>query len=166
MRRCSVAISPKVIAGLLGSLLLAILTSPLIAQPAETTTAPNILGYDKAHEITLNGTVQEVVTKHVAGTPGGLNVIVKGAEGSTDVHLGPYMTKETQEALKSGTPVQVVGAIERFHGRETLLARQLIFGGRMVTVRNEHGGLVTVHSPNAHRDKKKSDDAEGKGGAR
>jgi len=35
-----------------------------------------------------------------------------------------------------------------------------------VTVRNEHGALVTVHSPNAHRDKKKSDDAEGKGGAR
>lgn len=147
-RRGSVCLDLR-IAGPGLCLLCAILTIPLIAQPAETHSPQTILGYDKAHEITLNGIVQETFTRHEADSPAGLHVVVNGPQGLVDAHLGPYMTKQTQEALKSGTPVQIVGAIERYHGKETLLARRLIFGGRLITVRNDRGFLNREQNGNS-----------------
>ena len=136
-------------AGLLAGLLLAILAVPLGAQLAPETRATRAVGpvYDAAHEITLNGTIQEVVTKRVAGSPVGMHLLVAGPEGVVDAHVGPYLTKDTQEALHAGLPVQIVGAVEQLHGKSILLARQLIFGGRTVTVRNENGFLVRAHGP-------------------
>jgi hypothetical protein len=136
-------------AGLLAGLLLAILAVPLGAQLAPETRATRAVGpvYDAAHEITLNGTIQEVVTKRVAGSPVGMHLLVAGPEGVVDAHVGPYLTKDTQDALHAGLPVQIVGAVEQLHGKSILLARQLIFGGRTVTVRNENGFLVRAHGP-------------------
>jgi hypothetical protein len=136
-------------AGLLAGLLLAILAVPLGAQLAPETRATRAVGpvYDAAHEITLNGTIQEVVTKRVAGSPVGMHLLVAGPEGVVDAHVGPYLTKDTQEALHAGLPVQIVGAVEQLQGKSILLARQLIFGGRTVTVRNENGFLVRAHGP-------------------
>jgi hypothetical protein len=140
-------------AGLLAGLLLAILAVPLGAQLAPETRATRAVGpvYDAAHEITLNGTIQEVVTKRVAGSPVGMHLLVAGPEGVVDAHVGPYLTKDTQEALHAGLPVQIVGAVEQLHGKSILLARQLIFGGRTVTVRSENGFLMRAHaSRSAH----------------
>ncbi len=137
-------------AGLLaGLLLLAILAVPLGAQLAPETRATRAVGpvYDAAHEITLNGTIQEVVTKRVAGSPVGMHLLVAGPEGVVDAHVGPYLTKDTQEALHAGLPLQIVGAVEQLHGKSILLARQLIFAGRTVTVRNENGFLVRARGP-------------------
>jgi xanthosine utilization system XapX-like protein len=142
----------RTIAGLLTGLLFAILAIPLAA-----TTAPESRGrgfgpaYDAAHETTLNGTIQEVVTKRVAGSPVGMHLLVAGPEGVVDAHVGPYLTKDTQEALHAGLPVQIVGAVEQLQGKSILLARQLIFGGRTVTVRSENGFLMRAHaSRSAH----------------
>jgi len=134
----------RLIARLLAGLLFAILAVPLGAQPPAR-------GYDKAHEITLNGIVSELVTNSASGSPAGLHVFVNGPEGTVDAHLGPYMTKQTQEALKAGTPVQIVGAFEKVHGKQYLLARQLIFEGRMVTVRNLSGFLKQGQTERASR---------------
>ena len=129
------------------SLFFAIFTIHPSAQTAAAP-APHLptLGYDKAHEITLNGTVQEVVSKRIAGSPIGMHLLVTGPQGLVDAHLGPYLTKDTQEALHTGEPVQIVGAMEKLHGTSYLLARQLIFGGRLVTVRSERGFLLRAHS--------------------
>jgi len=140
-------------AGLLAGLLLAILAVPLGAQLAPETRATRAVGpvYDAAHEITLNGTIKEVVTKRVAGSPVGMHLLVAGPEGVVDAHVGPYLTKDTQEALHAGLPVQIVGAVEQLQGKSILLARQLIFGGRTVTVRSENGFLMRAHaSRSAH----------------
>jgi hypothetical protein len=99
-------------------------------------------GYDKMHEITLAGTIEEVVFHAAAGSPAGMHLLVAGSQGTADVHLGPYMTKETQEALHSGTPVQIVGAMETIRGKSYLLARLLTFDGRTITVRSKNGFLV------------------------
>ena len=150
MRRNRSTKPTQLTAGLLaGLLLLAILAVPLGAQLAPETRATRAVGpvYDAAHEITLNGTIQEVVTKRTAGSPVGMHLLVAGPEGVVDAHVGPYLTKDTQEALHAGLPVQIVGAVEQLHGKSILLARQLIFGGRTVTVRNENGFLVRARGP-------------------
>jgi hypothetical protein len=143
------------IAGLLTSLLFAIVPIQPTAQTAADSRVqrPLSFGYDKAHEITVNGTVQEVVTKRTAGSPVGMHLLVAGPEGVVDAHVGPYMTKDTQEALHAGLPVQIVGAMEEAHGKHYLLARQLIFGGRTVTVRNENGFLARSRGARATHSK-------------
>lgn len=150
MRRTCLKKPVRMLAGLLTGLLFAII--PL--QPSAQTVAvqhPSSFGYDKAHEITVNGTVQEVITKRVPGSPIGMHLLVAGQDGVVDAHVGPYLSKDVQEALHMGLPVQIVGANEEVHGKQCLLARQLIFGGRMVTVRNENGLLVRVRGPRAAR---------------
>jgi hypothetical protein len=144
-------------------LLLTILSAPLHGQPADESRPT--FGYDKAHEITLTATLEQVVTQHVPGTPAGLHLLVATSDGSTDVHIGPYMTKETVDALHAGTPVQITGAMAKLNGRSYLLARQMVFGGRMVKVRTENGFLFAGGNPHKGHSAKSASHLEGNGGA-
>lgn len=132
------------LAGLLPGVLMACLAIPASAQSAaEANPARGFMqSYDAAHELTVTGTVQEVVTKHAVGSPAGMHLIVSGSQGTVDAHVGPFLSKDVKEALHTGLPIQIVGAMETLHGKQFLLARQLIFGGRMVTVRSKNGFLV------------------------
>ena len=125
-------------------LLLAVLNIEASAQTASRYAVHG--GYDATHEVRLNGTIQGVISQRTSGHPVGLHLLVASPQGVLDAHLGPYLTKETQEALRSGQAVQVVGAMEKIHSTNYLLVRQLIFGGRMVTVRSERGFLLRAHS--------------------
>src|ERR1700723_19762 len=109
MRRTRLTKPIRMIAGLL----FAILAVPLGAQPAGETHVAQGFGvtYDRAHEITLSGDVQQVVTRHVVGAPGGMHLLVAGPKGLVDALIGPFMSKETKDALHTGTPVQIVGAM-------------------------------------------------------
>jgi hypothetical protein len=167
MRRICLKKPARIMAGLLTGMLFAIVTLQPSAQTAadSRTQRPLSPGYDKAHEITLDGTIQKVVTKRVPGSPFGMHLVVAGPEGAVDAHIGPYLTQDTREALHAGLPVQIVGAMEEVNGKGYLLARQLIFGGRMVTVRNENGLLVRARGSRvAHsRPEIKSDKTTQKG---
>lgn len=146
----------RMIAGLIPCLIFAVTATSLNAQPVNSGARPPLAwGYDKAHEITLNGTIAAINEKAATGSPAGLHLMVSSAQGQVDAHLGPYMTKETLEALHTGIPVQIVGAMEKLHGKEVLLARQVIFGGRLVQVRSENGFLEREHSAKSlHRNRK------------
>ena len=82
MRRCT-SLTVRMIAGLLSGLLFAILAVPLVAQPATEVHPGQGIGpvYDAAHEVTLNGIIQQIVTKHTAGTPAGMHLLVTGPGG-------------------------------------------------------------------------------------
>jgi len=156
-------------AGLLSSLILLMAAIPVNAQAAEES-APRragMLAYDRAHEITVDGTIEKVLAKAVPGTPGGMHIVVTGPKGTLDAHLGPYLNKETKKALEAGTPVQMVGAMERLKNGNILLVRQLIFSGRQVTVRSANGFLIHPRTPGASRPTAvKISQAEVSGGAR
>jgi hypothetical protein len=132
------------IAGLLSGLLFAILAVPLSATTkAEPHPARGFVkSYNAAHEVTVNGTVQQVVTKRTRGSMAGMHLLVAGSQGMVDAHVGSFLTKDTREALHMGLPIQIVGAMEQLHGKQYLMARQLIFGGRTVTVRSRTGFLL------------------------
>ena len=157
----------QIFAGLLTGLLFAMLAVPAGAQPATESRTGQGLGpvYDAAHETTLNGTIQQIVTKHVAGSPAGMHLMVAGPQGLVDAHVGPYLSKTTQAALRKGVPVQIVGATEQAHGKEYFLARQLTFsGGRTVTIRTANGFLVQSQAGRAGQSKNTT--SASKGGTR
>jgi hypothetical protein len=156
MNRCSIK-PARLTAGVLAGLLLAILAVPLVAQPPAETQAGRGFGpvYDAAHETTLNGTIEKVVTQHTAGSPAGMHLLVAGPHGVVDAHVGPFLTKETKQALQEGTPVRIVGAMTSLHGKDYLLARLLTVGDRTVKVRSERGLLAPM--PAARRSAARSE---------
>lgn|GEM_PF-1932012 len=98
--------------------------------------------YDAAHEISIDGTIQKVITQHVTGGPAGVHLLLVCAQGITDAHLGPFLSNQTKAALIPGAQVHIVGAILSLHGKDYLLARLLTVSGRTITLRSEHGLLV------------------------
>jgi hypothetical protein len=140
------------IAGLITFLLL-ISGSFLRAQTSTVTAGKQGLGpeYDAAHEITVEGTIQRVVTQHMIGAPAGWHVMIAGPQGLVDAHLGPFLSDQTKSALRGGAPVQILGAMLSLNGKDFLLARQLTVGGRTVIVRSEHGLPVHERLPGESR---------------
>ncbi len=169
MSRTRLTKPTPIIAGLLSALLFAILAVPLAAQPAPESRSPRGFGpfYDAAHEITLHGDIQQVVTRHVVGSPVGMHLLVAGPEGLVDAHVGPFLSKEMKEALHTGTPVQIVGAMTSLNGKNYLLARELNVGGTTVTLRSKTGFLLRSHPSRVAPDgSQKTSQPESDGGAR
>src|ERR1700730_8321395 len=136
--------SVPILAGLMTGLLCAVLGIPIAAQAAPPPHVGTGFGpvYDAAHETNLIGTIQQVVTKHVAGSPAGMHLLVAGPEGVVDTHVGPFLRQEAKEALRTGTPVQIVGSTMQLHKNKYFLARELSIGGRTITIRSARGFLV------------------------
>ena len=147
MRRSPLKSLTTMMAALLGGLLFMILAVPLGAQAAPQSHAAQGFGpaYDVAHEVTLTGVIREVVTKHEAGSPAGMHLLVAVSEGVVDTHLGPFLSKETKDALHVGAAVQIVGAKMQMRDKEYLLARELNLGGSTITIRNSRGILLLPH---------------------
>lgn len=137
----------RLFAGAFLALLFAFFTIPLTSQTAPASRPGHSFGaiYDSAREITINGTIQEVVTHDVSGSPAGLHLLVAGSQGVVDAHLGPFVSNETKGALASGSPVRIVGAMTEVRGKQYLLARELTVAGRTVTIRNRRGSLAMPH---------------------
>jgi len=168
MRRTRLTKPIRMIAGLLAGLLFAILVVPLGAQPASETRVGHGFSvvYDAAHEITLTGTIHEVVTRHMAGTPAGMHLMVAGPQGLVDAHVGPFLSREIKDALHTGTPVQLVGAMASLRGKNFLMVRELNVGGTKVIVRSEHGFLVRSQGVNPKTKDKETASVVSNGGAR
>lgn len=98
--------------------------------------------YDKNHEIAVTGTVKGFAPLDERRRPAGLHLLISSSGKEIDAHIGHYLSKENMQALRAGQLVQIIGVNEKTHGHNVLLARQIIFNGRQVTVRNEHGFLV------------------------
>lgn len=133
-------------------MLLAALSAHAFASEGATSAGQGLgFVYDPAREVTLVGTVKEFVTHHIAGSPLGLHVLISTSGQTVDGHIGPLLSKQIQETLHVGELVQVVGVHEKVHGKDVLLVRQLIYGGRQVIVRNERGFLMGTDSrPEVH----------------
>jgi hypothetical protein len=123
--------------------------------------------YDAAHEITVVGTIQKVVTRHDVASPVGMHLLVSGSLGTVDAHLGPFVAQNVQEALGAGTEIRIVGLMETLHGRQFLLARQITLGGRTVILRTPRGVLVSTEPTRiAPRDSEETATARSNGGSR
>jgi hypothetical protein len=102
-------------------------------------------------EITLTGTIQQVVSDPAPRQPQGVHLIVASPQGLFDVSAGPYLAKDVKDSLSSGQPVQVTGVLRTFNGQRYLLVREMNVAGRQVTVRNQHGFPVHAQSSGATR---------------
>jgi hypothetical protein len=95
--------------------------------------------YSAAAETTLSGTIDQVKTQD-AICHSTTHIVVKTKEGTIEVVLGPtrFLSNQNFE-LKTGDPVQVVGAKTNAPYGEVFVARQVKSGGKDLTFRDAQG---------------------------
>lgn len=96
----------------------------------------------QSKEITVAGTIQQVKSQHVAGSPAGVHLLIAGPQGFYDTSVGPFLSNEARNQLASGRSIQVIGTVREINGQSFLFARQVTVEGNQITVRNENGFLV------------------------
>jgi hypothetical protein len=106
------------------------------------------MGYDKATEVTVTGTVESVATQEMgfgqgrgAGMMmGGTHLMLKTATETLDVRLGPTRWLADQKfEIAKGDTLQIVGSTITFNGAKALIAREITKGDRTLTLRNADG---------------------------
>jgi hypothetical protein len=96
--------------------------------------------YDKATEVTLRATVEEI--KEYSSPMGwnGTHAIVKTEGQTLDVHLGPSdFLKEKGFELEAGNEIEVLGSKVKIEGNDTLLAREVKKADMTLILRNAQG---------------------------
>ena len=118
--------------------------------PFPQTSSPKGIGfaYDRAREVTIEGTVKKVIWQSDYGLCGAY-LVVQSAGKTVSAHLGPWISQEQRRKLVSGQFVEMVGVYERGRTGNVLLARKLVINGEVVTVRNERGFLVRSYRPSS-----------------
>ncbi|MFZ0634722.1 MAG: hypothetical protein WA755_01220 [Candidatus Acidiferrales bacterium] len=145
----------KIFKGAALTALLAVL--PLAAMtPAQAAVtprrAPVAPKYDASREVTLTGTVINVVAKASPGLPTGARMLLATAHGDVYAHLGDFALKGPNSlSLTSGQSVKVVGVMISVKSKQVFLVRTILSGDRSYTIRNSHGFLVppSVHAGGA-----------------
>jgi len=135
----------KIAGGLcLLSLAISLLAAPLRANesatPKRTVIAPR---YDLSKEVTLEGTVQNLVRTPAPGTIVGAHLIVSTGQGIVDAHIGDRVIAGPNAAsFASGQAVKLVGIMVQFNQQNVFIVRTIQTENRTITVRNDHGFLV------------------------
>ncbi len=95
-----------------------------------------------AHDITIGGTIQQLIATRKPGSSAGVQLLVNGSQGSFTANLGTSLSSKVKQSLAQGAPVQISGTMQTINGKEYLLARTLTISGNQIIVRNENGFLV------------------------
>jgi hypothetical protein len=133
----------------LGAFLLAValFAAPIHAQAVR----PGAFGYDASKEVTLNATVETVVTKPSPGTLMGPHLVLQTSSGRVQASLGRYALRGKDAIpLASGQRIQVTGVMTSVGNSPIFLARTIQVEGRIYTIRNANGFVVPpVHDQSA-----------------
>ena len=144
------------------ALIIALSSALALPAGAQSANDKGPAAFDATHEVTLQGTIKEVVARPPAGSPLGIHLTVATTSGTQDVHLGSYLPKHvTENLLHANAQVIVVGGYVNLAGKNIFLARQLVVGGQTIAVRNEHGFLIMPKTENSNHHAPKTSTAGG-----
>jgi hypothetical protein len=120
-------------------LVAAVMIAGVIASAQRPANAPN---YDPSKEITIQGTVEDVLTAQTGNMPG-VHLTVKAENKNYDVRLGPaWYVQEKQFTFAKGDKISVIGsplAAQPGSAAEVMIARQVKKGDSVLELRNASG---------------------------
>ncbi|MGA7078776.1 MAG: hypothetical protein WBQ43_00180 [Terriglobales bacterium] len=116
------------------------LISPVTPLQAATGTRNDGLRYDISKEVTLHGTVSDVLKKPAKGMIMGSHLLVQTGVGPLDASLGRFgLQGRGALSVEAGKQVEVTGVMKTINGKQVFLARTVTVDGHAYTMRNEHG---------------------------
>jgi len=125
----------KIIVGAVTVVLIVLLTA------VTSRKQPDSLAYRASNEITAAGTVEDVQEFYCPVTDDrGTHVVLKTDRGTILVHVAiARFLRENKFVIRPGERLQVTGARIRYQGKESLIAREIIRGDEVFTLRDTSG---------------------------
>jgi hypothetical protein len=109
------------------------------AQP-EPGAGPRWPRYDKTTEMTIEGTVKEVLRPDDGRGRKGMHLMIEAAEQTWTVHLGPASWVQAKGfSFAAGDAVTVFGSRIEVDGKPVLIAREVTKGDAKLELRDESG---------------------------
>jgi hypothetical protein len=142
----------------------ALLAISALAVPVQAQTATGVKKahptpfYDATKEVTLQGTVENVLRTPSRGMLPGAHIMLATGSGIVDTHLGPFAFKGYHPiSVEPGSRVSVVGVMTTVRGSQLFLARTVKVGDEEYKIRNERGlSLVPMNPAIANAKAKKT----------
>jgi len=104
--------------------------------------------YDATKEVTLEGTVESLITTPAPGKMLGGHLMVATATGSVDGQIGEFVLHGSHPFTATpGEKVKITGVMATIHGQQAFLVRTIETPEGTVEVRDAHGFFVF---PGAH----------------
>jgi hypothetical protein len=102
---------------------------------------PDLLAYSAGNEITAVGTVEDVQEFYCPVTDDrGTHVVLKTDRGIILVHVAiARFLRQNNFVIRPGERLQVTGARIRYQGKESLIAREIVRGDEVFTMRDAAG---------------------------
>jgi hypothetical protein len=120
--------------------------------------------YDVAKEVTLEGTVENLITKPAPGKMLGGHLMVSTASGSVDGQIGEFVLHGSHPFTATpGEKVKITGVMVTIHGQQGFLVRTIETPERTVVVRDAHGFFIV---PGTRPVTRNSSPISSEGGAR
>lgn len=96
--------------------------------------------YNPATEVTVTGTVEEVLHPKAPNGMVGTHVNLKTAFGLLDVHLGPetFISKQGF-TIEKGDSLTVTGSKQMIGGKDALIAKEVKKGDKILILRDTNG---------------------------
>lgn len=96
--------------------------------------------YDPKTEVTVKGSVEEVMQYPGKGSSTGTHLMLKASEGALDVHVGPswFLSQQKIEFAK-GNEIEVTGSKVKVNGKDSVIAREIKKDEKVITLRNAQG---------------------------
>jgi len=128
----------------LSALVLSALAAPLHAGNSpefkRTVIAPR---YDATKEVTIQGTIQELVTKPIPGTVLGGHLMISTSSGIIDAQIGSFILRGPQPfAPVAGQSVRIVGVMANINHRNVFLTRTIETENCTIEVRTPRGFFI------------------------
>jgi hypothetical protein len=134
MRRSVLDKLTRTIARPLICVTLAMFAIPLIAQPGDSRE------YDVSKEVTISGAISGVVAQTTRGMLMGAHLMVTTTSGEVDASLGRWaMQGKDALSVTVGQQIELTGMMQTLNGKEVFITRTLKAGGKVYTLRNQHG---------------------------
>jgi hypothetical protein len=100
--------------------------------------------YDIAREVTLTGTVSSVLTKAAPGMIVGSHLLLSTPSGPVDARLGRFgLRGYGAVSVATGQQIEATGVMRTIKDKPVFLVRTVKVGGKVYTIRNEHGVLLS-----------------------
>jgi hypothetical protein len=130
---------------LLMTLAISLLAAPIYADQAVALKRNLNSGwYDVRKEVTLQGTVESVVKNSAVTSFVGAHLMVSTAQGTVDASIGNHLVAGRYAMeFTPGQSVKLTGMMIEVNHHSVFAVRTLQTGDRTVTVRSQHGFLVS-----------------------
>ena len=129
--------------GLVFALIPGIALSASLALGQTQTEASPAMGapkYDRKAEVTVDGTVEQVIGRITPRALTGIHLVLRTEKESLDVYLGPWwFLRANGFKVTDGDELRITGSKVRIDGAETLLARVMKLRDKRLVLRSKRG---------------------------